>query len=65
MHHIPLFQRQLLPKHKTTKLFPKADLRLMIRMLIVGYVFAIRSERALCSSNGKNGHCGLANGDLQ
>jgi transposase len=27
---------------------PSADPELMIRMLIVGYVFAIRSERALC-----------------
>jgi transposase len=27
---------------------PSVDPRLMIRMLIIGYVFAIRSERALC-----------------
>jgi len=27
---------------------PSLDPALMIRMLIVGYVFAIRSERALC-----------------
>lgn len=27
---------------------PSIDPELMIRMLIVGYVFAIRSERALC-----------------
>jgi transposase len=27
---------------------PSIDLALMIRMLIVGYVFAIRSRRALC-----------------
>jgi transposase len=27
---------------------PSIDPMLMIRMLIVGYVFAIRSERALC-----------------
>ena len=28
---------------------PSVDPELMIRMLIVGYVFAIRSERQLCS----------------
>ena len=28
---------------------PSIDPALMIRMLIVGYVFAIRSERALCA----------------
>jgi len=28
---------------------PSIDPVLMIRMLIVGYVFAIRSERRLCS----------------
>ncbi len=28
---------------------PSIDPELMIRMLIVGYVFAIRSERRLCS----------------
>src|SRR5262245_65575976 len=27
---------------------PSIDPELMIRMLIIGYVFAIRSERALC-----------------
>src|SRR3954451_13112308 len=27
---------------------PSVDPELMIRMLIIGYVFAIRSERALC-----------------
>jgi transposase len=27
---------------------PSVDPELMIRMLILGYVFAIRSERALC-----------------
>jgi transposase len=27
---------------------PSVDPVLMIRMLVVGYVFAIRSERALC-----------------
>ena len=27
---------------------PSIDLVLMIRMLVIGYVFAIRSERALC-----------------
>ena len=27
---------------------PSIDPELMVRMLIVGYVFAIRSERALC-----------------
>jgi transposase len=30
------------------RLRPSIDPALMIRMLIVGYVFAIRSERALC-----------------
>jgi len=29
---------------------PSIDPVLMIRMLIIGYVFAIRSERALCHS---------------
>ncbi len=28
---------------------PSIDPELMIRMLIVGYVFAIRSERLICS----------------
>jgi transposase len=28
---------------------PSIDPELMLRMLIVGYVFAIRSERQLCS----------------
>jgi transposase len=27
---------------------PSIDPELMIRMLIIGYVFAIRSERAIC-----------------
>jgi transposase len=27
---------------------PSIDLELMIRMLIIGYVFPIRSERTLC-----------------
>ena len=31
---------------------PSIDPVLMIRMLIVGYVFAIRSERRLCRSRG-------------
>jgi transposase len=31
---------------------PSIDPVLMIRMLIVGYVFAIRSERQLCSTSG-------------
>ena len=32
---------------------PSIDPALMIRMLIVGYVFAIRSERALCRAGAK------------
>jgi hypothetical protein len=31
-----------------TMVGPSIDPELMIRMLIIGYVFAIRSERALC-----------------
>jgi len=34
---------------------PSIDPVLMIRMLIVGYVFAIRSERALCREVQVNG----------
>src|SRR5271169_1326728 len=33
---------------------PSIDSVLMIRMLIIGYVFAIRSERALCRDVGMN-----------
>src|SRR3974390_628452 len=33
---------------------PSIDPVLMIRMLIVGYVFAIRSERGLCREGGGN-----------
>src|SRR5262245_41793849 len=33
---------------------PSIDPALMIRMLIVGYVFGIRSERALCHEVGVN-----------
>ena len=43
---------------------PSIDPVLMIRMLIVGYVFAIRSERALCRDVGVNlayrWFCGLS-----
>jgi transposase len=43
---------------------PSIDPELMIRMLIVGYVFAIRSERALCRDIGVNlayrWFCGLS-----
>jgi transposase len=43
---------------------PSIDLVLMIRMLIVGYVFGIRSERALCREVGVNlayrWFCGLS-----
>src|SRR5246500_4559591 len=43
---------------------PSIDPVLMIRMLIVGYVFAIRSERALCREVGVNlayrWFCGLS-----
>ena len=44
---------------------PSIDPALMIRMLIVGYVFAIRSERALCREVQVNlayrWFCGLCN----
>jgi transposase len=40
--------RELAPYYSHTGR-PSIDLVLMIRMLIVGYVFAIRSERRLCS----------------
>ena len=39
--------KELAPYYSTTGR-PSIDPVLMIRMLIVGYVFAIRSERALC-----------------
>ena len=43
---------------------PSIDPVLMIRMLIIGYVFAIRSERALCRDVGVNlayrWFCGLS-----
>ena len=39
--------RELAPHYSHTGL-PSIDPVLMIRLLIVGYVFAIRSERALC-----------------
>jgi transposase len=39
--------KELAPHYSTTGR-PSIDPALMIRMLIVGYVFAIRSERALC-----------------
>ena len=39
--------KELAPYYSTTGR-PSVDPVLMIRMLIVGYVFAIRSERALC-----------------
>jgi Transposase domain (DUF772) len=46
---------------------PSIDPVLMIRMLVVGYVFAIRSERALCRDVGVNlayrWFCGLSIGD--
>jgi transposase len=35
---------------------PSIDPELMIRMLVLGYVFAIRSERSLCR-DARNGHC--------
>jgi Transposase domain (DUF772) len=47
---------------------PSIDPELMIRMLIIGYVFAIRSERALCCrvggmmSEGAAGERDTANG---
>ena len=48
---------------------PSIDPVLMIRMLIVGYVFAIRSERALCRDVGVNlayrWFCGLSIEDAQ
>jgi transposase len=37
-----------LASHYPTNGRPSIDPELMVRMLIVGYVFAIRSERALC-----------------
>ena len=40
--------RELAPYYSHTGR-PSVDPELMIRMLIVGYVFAIRSERQLCS----------------
>src|SRR6476619_5592839 len=44
---------------------PSIDPELMIRMLIIGYVFAIRSERALCRDVQVNfayrWFCGLSN----
>lgn len=40
-------RRELAPHYSHTGR-PSADPELMIRMLILGYVFAIRSERALC-----------------
>ncbi len=39
---------ELAPYHSHTGR-PSIDPELMLRMLIVGYVFAIRSERQLCS----------------
>lgn len=39
---------EALAPHYATIGRPSIDPVLMIRMLIVGYVFAIRSERALC-----------------
>src|SRR5215216_7090081 len=46
---------------------PSIDPMLMIRMLIIGYVFAIRSERALCRevqlNLGYRRFCGLGNED--
>jgi hypothetical protein len=56
---------------------PSVDPALMIRMLIVGYVFAIRSERALCrevvptanliplTGTGESGDSSLDDGSLQ
>jgi transposase len=40
--------RPLLAPHYSNTGRPSVDPELMIRMLILGYVFAIRSERALC-----------------
>ena len=40
-------RRELAPHYSHTGR-PSTDPELMIRMLILGYVFAIRSERALC-----------------
>ena len=43
---------------------PSIDPELMLRMLLVGYVFAIRSERQLCSEDQVNmayrWYCGLS-----
>jgi transposase len=48
---------------------PSVDPALMIRMLIVGYVFAIRSERQICREVQVNlayrWFCGLGLGDNQ
>src|ERR1700685_3171665 len=43
--------KELVPYYSHTGR-PSIDPVLMIRMLIVGYVFAIRSERRLCSVGG-------------
>src|ERR1700709_99762 len=40
--------RSELARHYSSLGRPSIDPELMIRMLVVGYVFAIRSERALC-----------------
>jgi len=41
-------RRELAPHYSSTGR-PSIDPELMIRMLVVGYVFAIRSERLICS----------------
>jgi transposase len=40
--------RSELAPHYSSTGRPSIDLELMIRMLVVGYVFAIRSERLIC-----------------
>jgi transposase len=44
-------RRELAPFYSPTGR-PSVDPELMIRMLIVGYCFGIRSERRLCGSSG-------------
>ena len=50
-------QKELAPYYSHTGR-PSIDPVLMIRMLLVGYVFALRSERRLCRNRIRGGHYG-------
>ena len=47
-------RKELAPYYSSTGR-PSIDPELIIRMLIIGYVFAIRSERMLCRELGQHG----------